>query len=234
MGIFRDTSIKSSTEHTANTYGILSAVEFVFISMIVLHLSLSYSLIISERARDVTDGVVYAYTEVQTDFHKYIAQIIPEYRTKRIRVQDYDETFYVETDAQTFGELAVLLPLKVEEEYLIQLYDLPLVDGMEVIIPTGQYQTGIASWYGYYFQGLLTASTELYNVNKLTAAHKELPLGTVVKVTNLENRKSVVVRINDRGPYVGERVIDLSREAARQIGILEDGLAWVSVEIIEE
>lgn len=101
------------------------------------------------------------------------------------------------------------------------------------IVPTNQYQSGIASWYGSYFHGLPTASTEPYDMYALTAAHKTLPLGTSVKVTNIENRKSVIVRINDRGPFVGERIIDLSWEAARQLNIIDRGLVSVVVEIIE-
>jgi rare lipoprotein A len=79
-------------------------------------------------------------------------------------------------------------------------------------------QKGKASWYRPGFQGKETASGETYNQNELTAAHRTLPLGTEVEVTNLKNGKSVEVEINDRGPYVGNRVIDLSRAAARRSG----------------
>src|SRR5579885_606899 len=86
---------------------------------------------------------------------------------------------------------------------------------------------GVASWYGEEFNGRLTASGEVYDMYRLTAAHKTLPLGTVVKVHNLDNGKSVEVRINDRGPYVKGRIIDLSRTAGRAIGMREKGTAQV-------
>src|SRR5918911_592006 len=80
-------------------------------------------------------------------------------------------------------------------------------------------QTGAASWYGPGFHGKLTASGERFNTNQLTAAHKTLPFGTQVRVTNERTGKSVVVRINDRGPYAHGRVIDLSKAAAEAVGI---------------
>ena len=92
---------------------------------------------------------------------------------------------------------------------------------------------GIASYYGSYFHGRKTASGELYNQYKLTAAHKTLPLGTVVKVTNLSNSKSVFVKINDRGPFVKGRVIDVSTKAADLLGFKNKGTTKVSVEVVE-
>ena len=91
---------------------------------------------------------------------------------------------------------------------------------------------GAASWYGDKFHGRRTANGERYDMHKLTAAHKTLPFGTKVRVTNRENGKSVVVRINDRGPFVGKRVIDLSRGAAAAVGMIQRGIAPVSIEII--
>lgn len=91
---------------------------------------------------------------------------------------------------------------------------------------------GAASWYGGKFHGRKTASGERYNKNALTAAHKSLPFGTKVRVTNQANGKSVVVRINDRGPYAGRRVIDLSRAAASAVGMLQAGVARVKIEIL--
>lgn len=91
-------------------------------------------------------------------------------------------------------------------------------------------QTGKASWYGPGFHGKKTANGEVYNQNELTAAHRTLPLGTDVEVTNVKNGRSVAVEINDRGPYVGGRVIDLSRAAAIQLGIKEKGLATIKIE----
>ena len=98
--------------------------------------------------------------------------------------------------------------------------------------PKKYVQIGYASWYGKKFHGRPTASGEIYNMYDLTAAHKKLPLGTYVKVTNLSNGKSVVVKINDRGPYVGNRIIDLSYAAAKKIGMVEKGVQKVKIEAI--
>ena len=95
-------------------------------------------------------------------------------------------------------------------------------------------QSGVASWYGPDFHGKATANGEIYNMNDLTAAHRTLPFNTVVKVDNLDNGRSVVVRINDRGPYVGDRVIDLSRRAARDIDMIDTGTANVEIHLISE
>ncbi|MGK7943721.1 MAG: septal ring lytic transglycosylase RlpA family protein [Microcystaceae cyanobacterium] len=91
---------------------------------------------------------------------------------------------------------------------------------------------GTASWYGPGFHGRRTANGERYNQHGLTAAHRHLPFGTRVRVTNLRNNRSVVVRINDRGPFVGGRIIDLSAGAAKQIGVYHSGIAPVKVEIL--
>jgi rare lipoprotein A len=92
--------------------------------------------------------------------------------------------------------------------------------------------SGIASWYGPRFHGRQTANGEKYNMNALTAAHKSLPFGTLVRVTNLANRVQTVVRINDRGPYVGDRLIDLSKAAARAVGMLDSGVSQVKLEVL--
>ena len=92
---------------------------------------------------------------------------------------------------------------------------------------------GTASFYSTQFHGRKTANGETFNMNQLTAAHPSLPFGTLVKVTNMDNGKNVVVRINDRGPYVKGRIIDLSKSAARKIGILKEGVAQVKVEPVK-
>jgi rare lipoprotein A len=92
--------------------------------------------------------------------------------------------------------------------------------------------SGLASWYGPGFHGNLSASGEVFDQNDMTAAHKELPFGTQVRVTNMDNGLSVVVRINDRGPYSGDRIIDLSAAAADAIGLTNSGFAPVTVEIL--
>jgi len=99
-------------------------------------------------------------------------------------------------------------------------------------VPGGYVQTGIASWYGAEFHGKKTSSREVYDMNDLTGAHNSLPLGTFVAVTNLNNGKSVVVRINDRGPFVKNRVIDLSYAAARAIDLIGPGTAPVRIEAL--
>lgn len=91
-------------------------------------------------------------------------------------------------------------------------------------------QTGLASWYGRQFHGRKTASGETFDMNGLTAAHRSLPLNCYVKVTNKTNGKSVVVKVNDRGPFHGNRVLDLSYGAAKQLGITNKGVGNVSIE----
>jgi rare lipoprotein A len=95
------------------------------------------------------------------------------------------------------------------------------------------YQVGTASWYGEQFQGKPTASGELFDMRDFTAAHPRLPLGTFVKVTNLKNGKAVVVRINDRGPVIDGRIIDLSYNAARALGFRERGLQTVRLDLYQ-
>ncbi len=98
----------------------------------------------------------------------------------------------------------------------------------------GNYSAdGQASYYGAKHQGQRTASGERFDQNQLTAAHRTLPFGSWVRVTNLNNDKSVRVRINDRGPYARKRIIDLSRKAAEQLDMLRAGVAPVRVELIE-
>jgi rare lipoprotein A len=99
--------------------------------------------------------------------------------------------------------------------------------------PAEPYQVGNASWYGGLFQGKATASGENYDMHEFTAAHRELPLGTFVKVTNLKNLKSVIVRINDRGPVTPGRIIDLSFSAARSLEMHQKGLQKVRIDVVE-
>ena len=92
----------------------------------------------------------------------------------------------------------------------------------------------MASWYGGKFHGRKTASGEKFNKNKLTAAHRNLPFGTKIKVTNLSNGKKVVLRINDRGPFIKSRVLDVSRKAAKELGFLNQGKTKVHVLILKK
>jgi rare lipoprotein A len=88
---------------------------------------------------------------------------------------------------------------------------------------------GIASYYADFYEGRTTANGEIYRQNKITAAHKTLPFGTKVKVTNLANNKTVVVRINDRGPFVKGRIIDLTKAAAKEIDMIGSGISKVKI-----
>ena len=94
-------------------------------------------------------------------------------------------------------------------------------------------QTGAASWYGRQFHGRKTASGETFDMNGLTAAHRSLPLNCYIRVTNKTNGKSVVVKVNDRGPFHGNRVLDLSYGAAKQLGITNAGTAKVNIERVD-
>jgi rare lipoprotein A len=98
--------------------------------------------------------------------------------------------------------------------------------------PTHTLQ-GVASWYGYPHHGRITASGQRFDMYKMTAAHRTLPLGTRLRVTNLTNGRAVTVTITDRGPFVNNRVLDLSYAAAREIGMVVPGTAPVQLEIIE-
>ena len=94
-------------------------------------------------------------------------------------------------------------------------------------------QTGVASWYGRQFHGRKTASGDTFDMNELTAAHRSLPLNCYIRVTNKENGKSVVVKVNDRGPFHGNRVVDLSYGAAKRLGITNTGTAKVNIERVD-
>lgn len=97
----------------------------------------------------------------------------------------------------------------------------------------GQEQTGKATYYAQKFAGRSTASGEKFKPNKYTAAHRSLPFGTKVKVTNMANHKSVVVRINDRGPFTKDRIIDLSPIAAKKLQFIRQGVARVKIKVVD-
>ena len=101
-----------------------------------------------------------------------------------------------------------------------------------VAAATGDVTTGKAAWYGKKFNGRKTASGQRFNAAALTAASNTLPFGTLVKVTNLKNKKSVTVRINDRGPKQADRIIDVTRAAAARLGMLKSGLAEVELKVV--
>jgi peptidoglycan lytic transglycosylase len=110
--------------------------------------------------------------------------------------------------------------------FLLLMFAVPGVFSQEV------RQYGNASWYGNSLNGRKTASGESYDMHDFTGAHRQLPFGTLVKVKNLRNGKEVIVRVNDRGPFVKSRIIDLSRAAAASLGILSMGTARVSIVVI--
>lgn len=95
-------------------------------------------------------------------------------------------------------------------------------------------QEGLVSWYGERFHARPTASGELFDANAMTMAHPTLPFGTKVKVTNLRNGRSVVLRVNDRGPFAGQRIADLSQAAASYLGMLRRGIAHARIEVLHD
>jgi rare lipoprotein A len=108
------------------------------------------------------------------------------------------------------------------------------ITGESVKMPEGKiFETGVASWYGDDFNGKRTSSGEIYDMDKLTAAHQTLPFNTILVVENLENNKKVMVRVNDRGPFLKNRIIDLSRKAAKLIGIYDVGTTNVRLRIVK-
>jgi rare lipoprotein A len=120
------------------------------------------------------------------------------------------------------------VPYKIGQPYQVEgVWYYPKVD-------YSYDETGIASWYGPDFNGKPTASGEIYDQNGLTAAHKSLPLPTIVQVTNLENGRSLKLRINDRGPFVNGRIIDVSRRAAQLLGFHQNGTAKVRVQVLAD
>jgi|TARA_B110000211_G_C14084675_1_gene556126 rare lipoprotein A len=96
----------------------------------------------------------------------------------------------------------------------------------------GFVQRGLASWYGKKFHGRKTSSGEIYNMHAMTAAHKTLPLPSYVRVVNIENGRSIVVKVNDRGPFIGDRIIDLSFAGATKLGVIEPGTAEVEISVL--
>lgn len=121
------------------------------------------------------------------------------------------------------------LPSQVPERYIAETPKSTHTDNEPKRKPLFR-QSGVASWYGPGFHGRLTASGERYDMDKMTVAHKTLPFGMHLRVTNLDNGLSVVVRVTDRGPYVGKRILDLSRKAANRLDMMNSGVAEVLIE----
>jgi rare lipoprotein A len=139
-----------------------------------------------------------------------------------------ETTYVVEQSKAVSGNTTPRTPYKVGNPYQVNgVWYYPAVD-------YNYDQTGIASWYGPGFAGHATASGEEYDQDALTAAHKTLPMPTLVRVTNLENGRQIQLRINDRGPFVNDRIIDLSRRGAQLLGMINNGTAKVRVQIMPE
>ena len=130
----------------------------------------------------------------------------------------------------------LVTPTAIADDTAVQEFS-PVPDRAAVLArrllrAVGDVQTGLASFYHHSLHGLKTASGELYDQHAMTAAHPTLPIGTAVKVTNRHNRRSVIVRINDRGPNFGSRILDLSRAAAAELGMLRRGIAPITLEVL--
>jgi rare lipoprotein A len=129
---------------------------------------------------------------------------------------------------------AVLSALCISPGSTLAEHDSPPASAQNAVAPSAHHhwhQLGKASWYGRPFQGQATASGELYNMNSMTCAHRSLPLGASVLVTNLRNHRSVLVRVNDRGPVPESRIVDLSYAAAKLLGF--HGLASVRLDLVD-
>jgi len=118
------------------------------------------------------------------------------------------------------------------ERFVEEIRTVPTASNLIASSAAGQVITGQASWYGPGFFGNRTASGEVFRPGTFTAAHRTLPFGTKVRVTNLRNGRSAVVRINDRGPFHGSRVIDVAHGAARELGLTASGVAQVRLEVL--
>ena len=146
------------------------------------------------------------------------------------------ESLAIVLSVASLGAGAASAPERAEAAYKVPSPPVRHTAGLQTLHKAKKpapYQIGTASWYGDYFQGKPTASGEPYNMHEFTAAHPTLPLGTYVKVTNLRNGRVVVVRINDRGPVVDGRIIDVSYNAARALGFKERGLQRVRLDIYQ-
>jgi rare lipoprotein A len=120
------------------------------------------------------------------------------------------------------------------KEWTLYLLSVVVLVGLVVLYQAAgpYYEVGIASWYGPGFDGNRTANGEVYDMDGISAAHKTLPFGTVVRVVEFSTGKSIVVRINDRGPFIEGRIIDLSKGAAKELGIIDKGITKVGLRII--
>ena len=128
--------------------------------------------------------------------------------------------------------VVALLPLSAPSEAVTPAFVASPAPVVPPNLPRSATEFGLASWYGEECQGNLTASGEIFDMNGLTAAHRELPLGATIKVTNLRNSRSLVLRVNDRGPNISGRFLDVSMAAAKRLGFLGSGVTLVQVEVV--
>ncbi len=122
------------------------------------------------------------------------------------------------------------VPISTMRGRFVLMLGIAIISGCASMRARATSEGGVASYYAHQYHGRTTANGEIFDMNAMTAAHKTLPFGTRVKVTNLQNGKSVTVRINDRGPFVKGRIIDLSFAAAKRLDIVEAGIARVKLE----
>jgi len=161
------------------------------------------------------------------------AEILPRFNGRDYFIQCGNEPLLAVSPAlaQTLGKSQLSALIDLTNQLRKTLGAQPL-RSFRYLNPIAEGETGFASWYGGYFHGRRTANGETYDIRKFTAAHKQLPFGTKVLVTNLENRQSVVVHINDRGPFKPARIIDLSPEAFKEIGYLGKGVLKVKLSVL--
>ncbi len=154
------------------------------------------------------------------------------YKKKNITINDHEQKFVIDTYFTTVGQVLNSMTIKLtdKQEKNIDM-SARIEDGMMIDIPYDVAEKGYASWYGPGFDGRMTANGETYDMYAMTAAHKSLPFDTNVRVINTNNGRSCIVRINDRGPYVNGRIIDLTYTAKEILGI--DGVAKVNLEIVK-
>src|SRR5262245_17651007 len=148
--------------------------------------------------------------------------------------QSEPQAVYPPSDKRPTPALPIEVPPVAKVPSLPPTEQPAAISKIPVPAPPTLRETGLASWYGPQFHGRRTASGEVFNQDKFTAAHPTLPWGSKVKVTNLTNGKSVDVRINDRGPYGKGRIIDVSRAAARALDMVGQGLATVQIELLSD
>ncbi len=179
--------------------------------------------------KKIHSDVKYTYRVKPSETMSVGIPVDPKFTSVKLKNKDVITTKNYNEDLEEIlignkyvGQYKVGLPYQIEDmTYYPQEYDY-------------YEEVGVASWYGDDFHGKLTANGEIYNSGALTAAHQTLPLPSMVRVTNLDNGKNVIVRVNDRGPFAKSRIIDLSEQAAKMLGYRERGTATVKIEYLEK